>query len=228
MESLASSLHEVSADAREAKENLLNIQAKSESYDAQIEDLKLVLKATNEKYESMLDEARHEIDVLVCSIENSKSAFENSKAEREQRELQLVSCIKKMKKRREEEAQLKENLKEVEAEAIQLQEALKETTAENMKLKENLLDKENELHCMFQENDELRITEPESIKKVDELSKLLEEATTRNHHTKDTLNEKVVRMSTAMDLFLWSLNEYKERLEDEAETLWKYKFLGAR
>ena len=100
MESLASSLHEVSADAREAKENLLNIQAKSESYDAQIEDLKLVLKATNEKYESMLDEARHEIDVLVCSIENSKSAFENSKAEREQRELQLVSCIKKMKKRR--------------------------------------------------------------------------------------------------------------------------------
>ena len=57
---------------------------------------------------------------------------------------------------REEEAQLKENLKEVEAEAIQLQEALKETTAENMKLKENLLDKENELQSMFQENDEIR------------------------------------------------------------------------
>ena len=86
---------------------------------------------------------------------------------------------------REEEAQLKENLKEVEAEAIQLQEALKETTAENMKLKENLLDKENELQCMFQENDELRIREAESIKKVEELSKLLEEATTRNHYTEE-------------------------------------------
>ncbi|KAH1224443.1 hypothetical protein AAZX31_11G106600 [Glycine max] len=210
MESLASALHEVSAEAREAKENLLNIQAESESYDAQIEDLKLVLKATNEKYKSMLDEARHEIDVLVCSIENSKSAFENSKAEWEQRELQLVSCIKKNEEEkvslekeikrllyllketeeeananREEEAQLKENLKEVEAEAIQLQEALKETTAENMKLKENLLDKENELQCMFQENDELRIREAESIKKVEELSKLLEEATTRNHYTEE-------------------------------------------
>lgn len=46
---------------------------------------------------------------------------------------------------REEEAQLKENIKEVEAEAIQLQEALKEAIAKNMKLKENLLDKENEL-----------------------------------------------------------------------------------
>ena len=40
---------------------------------------------------------------------------------------------------------------------------------------------------MFQENDELRIRELESIKKVEELSKLLEEATTRNHHTKDTV-----------------------------------------
>ncbi|TKY67877.1 WEB family protein [Spatholobus suberectus] len=153
----------------------------------------------------MLDEARHEIDVLVCSIENSKSAFENSKAEWEQRELHLVSCLKKDEEEKvslekeikrllyllketedeanankEEEAQLKENLKEVEAEAIQLQETLKEATAENMKLKENLLDKENELQSMFQENDELRIREAESIKKVEELSKLLEEATTRN------------------------------------------------
>ncbi|XP_020214031.1 WEB family protein At3g02930, chloroplastic [Cajanus cajan] len=206
MESLASALHEVSAEAREAKENQLNIRAERESYEAQIEDLKLVLKATNEKYESMLDEARHEIDVLVCSIENSKSAFENSKVEWEQRDLQLVSCIKKNEEdkvslekeikrllymlketeeeanvNREEEVQLKENLKEVEAEAIQLQEALKEATAENMKLKENLLDKENELQSMFQENDELRIKEAESVKKVEELSKLLEEATTRNH-----------------------------------------------
>ncbi|ESW03506.1 hypothetical protein PHAVU_011G019100 [Phaseolus vulgaris] len=206
MESLASALHEVSAEAREAKENLLNTQAERESYEAQIEDLKLVLKATNEKYESMLDEARHEIDVLVCSIENSKSVFENSKVEWEQRELHLVSCIKKNEEEkvslekeikrllyllketeeeaninREEEAQLKENLKEVEAEAIQLQEALKESTAENMKLKENLLDKENELQSMFEENDELRIRESESIKKVEELSKLLEEATTINH-----------------------------------------------
>jgi len=71
MESLGSALHEVSAKAREAKENLLHSQPESESYDAQIEDLKFVLKATNEKYNSMLDEA-----------------------EWEQREVQLVSSIK--------------------------------------------------------------------------------------------------------------------------------------
>jgi len=136
MESLASALHEVSAEATETKENLLHIQPESESYDAQIEDLKLVLKATNEKYNSMLDEA-----------------------EWEQREVQLVSCIKKNEEekeslekeikillyllketeeeqnaKKEEKAQLKEKMKEVEAKAIQLQEALKETTTDNMKL----------------------------------------------------------------------------------------------
>lgn len=206
MESLASALHEVSAESREAKENFLSTQAERESYENQIEDLKLVLKGTNEKYESMLDEAQHEIDVLIDSIENSKNVFENSKAEWDQRELHLVSSLKKTEEEnaaaekeinrlvyllkqteeesnanREEEAQLKENLKEVETEAIHLQEALKEVTSENVKLKENILDKENEMQNLFQENDELRAREAESIKKVEELSKLLDEATTRNH-----------------------------------------------
>ncbi|XP_045820021.1 WEB family protein At3g02930, chloroplastic-like [Trifolium pratense] len=206
MESLASALHEVSAESREAKENFLINQAERESYETQIEDLKLVLKGTNEKYESMLDEARHEIDVLIYSIENSKNVFENSKAEWEQRELHLVSSLKKTEEEsaaaekeinrlvnllkqteeeananREEESQLKENLKEVETETIHLQEALKEVTAQNMKLKESLLDKENEMQNVFQENDELRAREAESNKKAEELSKLLEEATARNH-----------------------------------------------
>ncbi|XP_057750155.1 WEB family protein At3g02930, chloroplastic-like [Arachis stenosperma] len=206
MESLTSALHEVSAEAREAKEKLLSSQAEHESYETQLEDLKSVLKATNEKYESMLDDARREIDVLTCNVENSKNDFENSRAEWKEREHQLVGCLKKTEEEnsslgkeinrlalllkdtedeasasREEEAQLKENLKEVEAEAINLQEALKEATAENVKLKENLLDKENELQSIIQENDELRTKEAESIKKVEELSKLLEEITARNH-----------------------------------------------
>ncbi|CAK8540204.1 unnamed protein product [Lathyrus sativus] len=210
MESLASALHEISAESREAKENLLGNQAERQSYENQIEDLKLVLKGTNEKYESMLDDARHEIDVLIFSIESSKNVFENSKAEWEQKELHLVSSLKKAEEEnaatekeinrlvyllkeveeeansnREEETRLKENLNEVEAEAIHLQEALKEVTSENVKLKENILDKENEMQNVFHENDELRAREAESIKKVEELSKLLEEATTRNHNEQE-------------------------------------------
>ncbi|ESW29072.1 hypothetical protein PHAVU_002G041100 [Phaseolus vulgaris] len=205
MESLTSALHEVSTEARDAKEKLLASHAEHENYVSQIEDLKLVLKTTNEKYESMLNDARHEIDVLTCSVENSKNNMECSKAEWEQREHHLVNClnlteeensslgkeinrlIRLLKEteeeagaKKEEEAQLKENLKEVEAEVIHLQEELKEEKAENMKLKESLLDKENEFQNVFQENEELRMRESTSIKKVEELSKMLDEVTSRN------------------------------------------------
>ncbi|KAI4322015.1 hypothetical protein L6164_021741 [Bauhinia variegata] len=205
MESLASALHEVSAESREAKEKLLNNQVEHQSYETQIEDLKLVVKATDEKYVSMLDDAMHEIDLLRSSIEKSKNDFDDSKAEWEERELHLVNCLKqteeenssmgeqmnylvnllkeaeeKVSARKEEEAQLKESLKEVEAEAIHLQEALKEAKSEGVKLKESLVDKENELQSIFQENEELRTRESVSIKKVEELSKLLEEATSKN------------------------------------------------
>ncbi|KAJ4720917.1 WEB family protein, chloroplastic [Melia azedarach] len=201
MESLASALHEVSVEAREAKEKLLSNQTEHESYEAQIEDLKLVMKATNEKYETMLDDARHEIGILTSTIQESKDELRKSKAEWEQKELHLVDCLKKSEEEnsslekeinrlvnlfkqteedacatKEEEAQLRDSLKEVEAEVIYLQETLGRAKAESMKLKESLLDKETELQSVDQENEELRAREAASVKKVEELSQLLEEA----------------------------------------------------
>ncbi|XP_022744778.1 WEB family protein At3g02930, chloroplastic-like [Durio zibethinus] len=202
MESLASALHEVSAEARETKEKLLSSEAEHENYETQIEDLRLVLKSTNEKYETMLDGAKNEIDLLTNTIEQSKNEYQNSKIDWEQKELNLVNCVKKSEEEnfslekeinrlanllkqseeeasasKKEEAQLKESLKEVESEVIYLQEALKEVKTESMKLKENMLDKETELQSVIQENKELRAREAASLKKVEELSKLLEEAT---------------------------------------------------
>ncbi|XP_019421502.1 PREDICTED: WEB family protein At5g16730, chloroplastic-like isoform X2 [Lupinus angustifolius] len=214
MKILASALHEVSTEARDAKEMVLADHAERESYKAQIEDLKLVLKATNEKYESMLDEARHEIDLLTSDIDNSKDIIENSKEKWEQRELHLVSCLKQTEEKNSsigkevnrlisllrvteeeviakmvEESQLKENLKKVNAEMIHLQEAVKEAKAECMNLKENLLDKENEFQNIIQENEELRSRELTSNKKVEELSKLLAEATIRNQTKSENCNQ---------------------------------------
>ncbi|XVF56590.1 hypothetical protein PTKIN_Ptkin06aG0133300 [Pterospermum kingtungense] len=204
MESLASALHEVSAEAREAKEKLLSSATKQENYETQLEDLRLVMKATNEKYETMLDDAKNEIDLLTSTIEQSKNECQNSKTEWEQKELHLVDCIKKSEEEnsslekeihrlvnllnqseeeasasKEEEAQLNESLKEVESEVIYLQEALKEVKTESMKLKESLLDKETELQSVIQENEELQAREAASLKKIEELSKLLEEATVK-------------------------------------------------
>ncbi|MED6219547.1 hypothetical protein PIB30_036707 [Stylosanthes scabra] len=93
--------------------------------------------------ESMLVDARHEIDVLV-TLKILRMTLRTSEPNTEDE----ASAS------REEEAQLKENLKEVEAEAINLQEALKETKAEkiespklengNGKLKEDYASKEND------------------------------------------------------------------------------------
>ncbi|KAA3472172.1 WEB family protein chloroplastic [Gossypium australe] len=200
MESLASALHEVSAEAREAKEKLLSRETDNENYETQLEELRLFLKATDEKYETMLDDAKNEIDLLTNTIEQSKNQYQISKTEWEEKELHLVDCVKKSDEEKtylekeinrlvnllkqseeeasvsEEEARLKENLKEVESNMIYLQEAVKEVKIESMKLKESMSDKETELQSVIQENEELRAREVASLKKAEELSKLLEEA----------------------------------------------------
>ncbi|GAB4858157.1 hypothetical protein Ancab_009554 [Ancistrocladus abbreviatus] len=307
MESLASALHEVSAEAREAKEKLLSSQAEHESLEAQIEDLKLVLKVTSEKYETMLDDAKQEIDCLTSTMDQSKEEFENqiedlrlvlketndkyegmlddakheidhlmnmleqskieyqnsmaewkqkqlqlesvvktseqeklvlkstiekyeamlstarhesdqltnmmeeskkehenSKADWLQKELQLVNCVKRSEEEKssmekeimrlvnllreaEEKAycakvegsQLQSSLMEAQREVTSLKEAFEEAHAERMKLKDSLLDKENELQNIMQENQQLRAAEDANVHKVEELSKLLEEAKTK-------------------------------------------------
>nr|POF23759.1 web family protein, chloroplastic [Quercus suber] len=64
-----------------------------EEWLTKVQVLELVLKATNEKYESMLNDAKHEIDVLMNTIQQSKNKIRNSKAEWEQKELHLVNCV---------------------------------------------------------------------------------------------------------------------------------------
>ncbi|KAL7147199.1 hypothetical protein ABFS83_06G091900 [Erythranthe nasuta] len=206
LESLASALHEVSSEARDAKERLLSVQVEHENYETQIEDLKLVLKATNEKYESMLDGAKQEIDGLTKSIEQSKHDYQNLNAEWEQKQLHLMNAKKKSEEEnssmeseinrlvnllkmaeeetcatREEEDRWKKSFKESESEVIYLKEVLGEAKAESMRLKEGLMDKENELQNILQENEEIQKREAASLKKAEELSKLLEEALAKKH-----------------------------------------------
>ncbi|CAA2968047.1 WEB family At3g02930, chloroplastic-like [Olea europaea subsp. europaea] len=209
MESLTSALHEVSSEAREAKEKLLSIEVECGNYENQIEDLKLVVKATEEKYETMLNGAKQEIDVLINSVEQSKHEYQNMNAEWEQKEIHLINCVKKSEedsssKEKEisrlvdlikvaedaasatrVEDHLKNSLKDAEMEVIYLKEVLGEAKAESMRLKESLMDKENEWQNILQENEELRTREAASLKKVDELSKLLEEAFANKRQSED-------------------------------------------
>ncbi|KAL9258263.1 WEB family protein, chloroplastic-like protein [Drosera capensis] len=312
MESLASALHEVSTEAREAKEKLLSSQAEQESLEVHIDDLKQVLKATSEKYETMLDEAKHEIEHLTSSMNQSKVEYENqieelglalrttneknegmldeakneinrltntvqqttkehsaSKGDWEQRELQLVSCLKASEEEKsllkeasekyvtmldnakqeisnlkdvlkhieeentrskaeweekelqlvnhlkttEEEvssmgkelARLRESLKEFDEKAnaaegeshlkselmearsalASLSEALEAAQSEIVKSRDSLFDKENELQNLMQENQHLRASVDFNVRKVAELSKMLEEFNAKNEMEED-------------------------------------------
>ncbi|CAN1765588.1 WEB family protein At5g16730, chloroplastic [Linum perenne] len=226
MESLAAALHEVSAEAREAKEKLSYTETDRENYEAQIDDLRSVLKESNERYENMIDDANHEIDVLKTSVEDAENELQMCKSEWEVKEQNLLDCVKKSGEEnaalekeidrllnvvkhteeeacaaREEEALLKNSLKEAESEAASLQEALEMAKAETFKLKESLMDKENELQSIVQENKDLHIESLDSRTRIEELSKLLEEAQSRianeeNNSEKDyDLLPKVVEFS---------------------------------
>ncbi|XP_071712049.1 WEB family protein At3g02930, chloroplastic-like [Rutidosis leptorrhynchoides] len=200
LESLASALHEVSSEAREAKEKLLSNQSENENYEAQIEDLKHALQTTNEKYQNMLDDSKHEIDMLMDTIEQAKRSHKNTESEWKKKETELTDFVKNSDEEKaslekeiakltnllktneeetfasnEERAQMKNLLKEAESEVSYLKEVLGDAKAESMNLKESLMDKENELQSLDQEISDLRTREAESLKKIDELSKLLEE-----------------------------------------------------
>lgn len=76
MEDLTTALHELSLEARDAQERLLEKRVENENVQAQIEQLRSTLNDTKENYEVMLDEARYEIVCLKKAIEKLKECEE--------------------------------------------------------------------------------------------------------------------------------------------------------
>ncbi|EPS58341.1 hypothetical protein M569_16473, partial [Genlisea aurea] len=211
LESLASALHEVSAEARDAKEKLLSSEVEIENYGSQIDDLNLVLQATNEKYESLLYEAKKEIDALTSSVQRSKAESLEEKARMENEVARLADLLEEKALTENEVARLADLLKAAEEEAsaareaqvhwkasseaaeseiVYLKQVIGDAKAESMKYKESLHDRENELSIMARENEELRQRESDSKDRVEELSKLLDEALKKNGEASDESEEK--------------------------------------
>ncbi|XP_077234971.1 WEB family protein At3g02930, chloroplastic-like [Tasmannia lanceolata] len=280
MESLASALHEVSTEARDAKEKLSTIQAELENAFSQIEVLKLVLRRTEEKYEAMLDEAKDEIEHLKNTVERCELEAKSSKAELGEKELDFVIAIRKSEeeiasvksemdrlakdskdewdekelsfvnairkseeetvsmkremdrlvnllKEAEEEtraakedgARLLKTLKQVESEANFEKEVAEKAKAESLQLKERLLDKENELQSITQENDDLQTREATALKKVEELSKLLDEASAKRMEENGELSnsEKDYDLLSKMDEFVEETVDDREHEKAKSE-----------
>lgn len=202
MQGLSSSLLEVSADARESHERIFIKQSQLDKAAADVEELRSVLKNTQEKNELVLDEAKYEIICLKKSIEKSETEVQDLRDEWDLKECNLISAIKKLeeeaisiKLEKEEAAEtfekhkdeagegarkILEKMRRAETELVTAKKSLEEEKAKSLNLKERLLDRENELQNITQENDELRISGTSSLKKISELSELLAELTSRS------------------------------------------------
>ncbi|MBA0662521.1 hypothetical protein Goklo_006626 [Gossypium klotzschianum] len=156
MESLASALHQFSAKVREAKEKHSWSEKEHQSYKTKLEDLRSVLKATNDKYETCLVMPKPRLIFLQALLNRPRMNTRIPKLSGNEKK--LVNLMKQSEEEasasKEEVGQLKESLKEAEFEGV------------------------------VRENEELRAREAASLRKVEELAKLLEEATVKRK-TKD-------------------------------------------
>ncbi|KAK3143842.1 hypothetical protein QOZ80_4AG0305660 [Eleusine coracana subsp. coracana] len=191
MEGLASALHEMSAESREAQEKYLTKQDEIERTQAQVEELHMSLKNTKENYEVMLDEANYEKVCLMKSVEKMEAEARNAHEEWRSKELSFVNSIKKseeemvsiraqlektleaMKERETENAELQEKVQQLEVQLIEANKIREEAKAETFQWKEKLFDKENELQNIKQENDDLQAKEAGASERIKELSSLL-------------------------------------------------------
>eukprot|EP00268_Persea_americana_P034982 TRINITY_DN3455_c0_g1_i6.p1 TRINITY_DN3455_c0_g1~~TRINITY_DN3455_c0_g1_i6.p1 ORF type:complete len:864 (-),score=302.51 TRINITY_DN3455_c0_g1_i6:290-2881(-) len=169
-------------------------QTESKTLKAKFDEKELDFMTAIKKSDEELDAAKREMDMLA----------ENSKAEWHEKELGFMASIKESEheiialkeqldrllnllKETEEEAQsakedgeqLQITLKQAKSEANSAKEAAEKAKADNLQLNERLLDKENELQSITQENDDLRTREAAALEKVEELSRLLAEASAK-------------------------------------------------
>ncbi|RRT53241.1 hypothetical protein B296_00049446, partial [Ensete ventricosum] len=202
MEGLASALQAISREARDKEERLLRTEAEVEEAQAEIEQLNIALRNTEERYEVMLDEARYDIVCLKKIVERFEAEGSKSSSEWAAKELNFVNTIKELE---EEIAAMKIEM----ARMVELQKAAEQATQEakkdsaetmtklrqaetgatcayggaaeeskheRLRLREALLDKETELQSIAQENDDLRGQEAAALQKA---SVLLTQATAK-------------------------------------------------
>lgn len=203
MESLTVSLYDMSTEVRETEEKLLSSQEVNKNYELEIENLNFTLRSTSEKY-------NEEITILNKSIELSKDEYRFLKEEWEKKEFNFMTLLKE-----EEEKALA-----MDEERASIVNKLTEAQSEILKLKENFLSRDNEIHGLIHENEELHTSESDYLKKIEELSKLLEEsiAKTKNDENseisdseKDNISDEEVQGETPKFGYLnWKNEDKKE------------------
>jgi len=207
MEGLASALHEMSAESRDAQEKYLIKQEEIERARAQVEELNMSLQNAKESYEVMLDEVNYEKVCLKKSVERLEAEAKSVSEEWQPKEQSFINSIKKseeevaaikvqmdkylavVSEKEAENAELVEKMNHLEAQLLEANKTSEEAKAETLQLKDKLLDKENELQNIQQENEDLQAKESAASEKIKELSSLVPNGATNGNSNKEEDND---------------------------------------
>ncbi|KAK9705961.1 hypothetical protein RND81_07G095400 [Saponaria officinalis] len=109
------------------------VEQSSIEFATQMDDLKAVLKASNDKYESMVDESKNEFDHLTDTLEKSRLEHDSEKTEWKAKEVELLTCVKRV------ESSFEESKAEWEEKEVQLVNGLKRSEDEKLSMEKEVM-----------------------------------------------------------------------------------------
>ncbi|KAF3792963.1 putative WEB family protein [Nymphaea thermarum] len=240
-------IREVSLETNEAKEDLATTQGRLAEARSQVDDLKVVLQKTEEKYQAVIDEAMKEIDQYKIIVKQNELDFQRSTADWHEKELNFLSRVKSSEEeivvRKGEVGKLTNSLKAAEAQTrmaredgVQLQNFLSQAKSElsgakqvaenaiseSLRLKETLHSKENDIANFARENKKLLDSEAAALAKIEELSKLLaEKASQKNEEDGKLMTKTAVGLEIPMKAGLPGVAAYEKIEKHTLEVLMK-------
>lgn len=198
MDDLAMALKEVATEATQKKDKLSATEEQLLIVKEEVEKLKSMIVTSEENYKTLLSETKKENDRLKNTAERLRLEAEETLSAWNEKETELVKCIKKAEDEKntaeEENKRLKESLAGAEAikdkardqnqklrdimkqalnEANVAKEAASIAKEENSNLKDSLAEKDKALVALAQENECLKINEAAANENIKELKRLV-------------------------------------------------------
>ncbi|GAB4848751.1 hypothetical protein Ancab_003478 [Ancistrocladus abbreviatus] len=215
MDDLAMALKEVATEAAQAKEKLASTEKQLKIVE-EAERLKSMHMTTEDDQKNLLSETKKENERLKNTAERLRLEAEESLLAWNEKEIELVKCIKQVEEERavaqEENHKLKDSLSEIEAmsekandenqklrdllqqalnEANVAKEAAEAARAENSQLKDSLAEKDKALAALAQENECLKINEAATNETIKELKRVISTGSKKELKTLEkTLDDK--------------------------------------
>ncbi|KAG5534268.1 hypothetical protein RHGRI_022403 [Rhododendron griersonianum] len=193
MDDLALALKEVATEASLAKEKLISTELELDHVKQESEQLKEMVRSTEDAYTKLLDEAKKETEKYKNTIERLRLEAEESLLAWNDKEVGFVNCIKgaedemylvqqenmrcvealqeaenKAKAARDETFKLRDILKQAINEANVAKEASGIARAENSQLKDSNAEKDVALEFLTRENERLKVNEVASTESIRE------------------------------------------------------------